>query len=123
MPPRVCYVATEFFSWGKWGGIGKATRDIASGVAERGFEAHVVVPRGRGQKRVEELDGVTVHSHPLHDYPFTGRLYREIDADIYHSEDPSWGTLLAMNTMKGSVHVVTAQNPRTEADWRRVQRY
>ena len=123
MPPRVCYVATEFFAWGRWGGIGKATRDIASGVAERGFEVHAVVPRGRGQKRVEELDGVTVHCHPLVEYPFSGRLYREIDADIYHSEDPSWGTLLAMNSVEGSVHVVTAQNPRTGADWRRVQRF
>jgi len=123
MPPRVCYVATEFFAWGMHGGIGKATRDIASGVAERGFEVHAVVPRGRGQKRVEELDGVTVHCHPLVEYPFSGRLYREIGADIYHSEDPSWGTLLAMNSVKDSVHVVTAQNPRTKADWRRVQRH
>ena len=123
MPPRVCYVATEFFAWGRWGGIGKATRDIASGIAERGFEVHAVVPRGRGQKRVEELDGVTVHSHSLHAYPFSGRLYREIRANIYHSEEPSWGTLLAMNSAKGSVHVVTAQNPRTGADWRRVQGY
>ncbi len=123
MHPRVCYIATEYFAWGRFGGIGKATRDIASGVAERGFEAHAVVPLGRGQRRVEEVDGVTVHGHPLHAYPFTGRLYREIGADVYHSEEPSWGTLLAMNSVKGSVHVVTAQNPRTGADWSKVQRY
>jgi glycosyltransferase involved in cell wall biosynthesis len=121
MPPRACYVATEFFAWGRHGGIGKATREIASGVAERGFDVHTVVPRGRGQRRVEELDGVTVHSHALREYPFSGHVYREIDADIYHSEDPSWGTLLAMNSVERSIHVVTAQNPRTGEDWRRVQ--
>jgi glycosyltransferase involved in cell wall biosynthesis len=123
MPPRVCYVATEYFGWGRYGGIGKATREIASGVAGRGFEVHAVVPHVRGQRRVEMVDGVTVHCHPIHAYPFTGRLYREIDADVYHSEEPSWGTLLAMNSVEDAAHIVTAQNPRTWEDWRRVQRY
>ena len=123
MPPRVCYVATEYFGWGRYGGIGKATREIASGVAGRGFEVHAVVPRGGGQRRVEVVDGVTVHCHPIHAYPFTGRLYREIEADIYHSEEPSWGTRLAMDSVGGAKHMVTAQNPRTADDWMRVRRY
>lgn len=116
-------MATEYFGWGRYGGIGKATREIASGVAERGFDVHAVVPRGSGQRLVEEVEGVTVRCHPLHAYPFTGRLYREVDADIYHSEEPSWGTLLAMNSVGGATHIVTAQNPRTADDWRRVRRY
>jgi len=116
-------VATEYFGWGRYGGIGKATREIASGVADRGFDVHAVVPRGSGQRRVEMVEGVTIHSHPLYTYPFTGRLYREIDADIYHSEEPSWGTLLAMNSVEDAAHMVTAQNPRTGEDWRRVRKY
>ena len=116
-------MATEYFGWGRYGGIGKATREIASGLADRGVEVHAVVPRGRGQRRVEMVDGVTVHGYPLYAYPFTGRLYREIDADIYQSEEPSWGTLLAMNSVGGAMHIVTAQNPRTADDWRRVRRY
>ncbi len=123
MHPLVCYVATEYFGWGRYGGIGKATREIASGVAGRGFEVHAVVPCGEGQKSVETIDGVTVHAYPLTAYPFTGRLYREIDADIYHSEEPSWGTLIAMNSVGDTAHMITAQNPRTGEDWRLVQRY
>ncbi|MBN2336226.1 glycosyltransferase family 4 protein [Candidatus Bathyarchaeota archaeon] len=120
--PSVCFIATEFFAWGMHGGIGKATRDIAAGLADRGWEVRAVVPRGEGQGEVESLDGVTVYSHPLHMYPLT-RLYREIDADIIHSQEPSWGTLLAMKQNEGRVHVATSQNPRTRSDWRSVERY
>lgn len=116
-------MATEYFGWGRYGGIGKATREIASGLAGRGLEVHAVVPLGKGQRRVEMVDGVTVHGHSLHEYPFTGGLYRMVEADVYHSEDPSWGTLLAMNSVGDASHVVTVQNPRTRGDWKRVQRY
>ena len=44
----VCFISLEYFGWGKYGGIGKATRDIASGLAERGVDVSVVVPLGVG---------------------------------------------------------------------------
>jgi glycosyltransferase involved in cell wall biosynthesis len=45
------------------------------------------------------------------------RAYCESDADIYHSQDPSVGTLLCQRAMPDRRHVVTCQDPRTWRDW------
>jgi len=119
----VCLVATELFEWGRYGGFGRCTRTIGSELVRRGIEVSVVVPRGSGQRSIEALDGMTVHSFPLHRYPFTKKLYRQCDADIYHSEEPSWGTRIALGGMPDKKHIATVQNPKTREDWRLVDRY
>lgn len=119
----VCLVATELFAWGRLGGFGAATRMIGRKLAERGVRVSVVVPAGEGQRRREELDGMEIHSFPLTKYPFTGGIYRGLGADIYHSEEPSWGTKLALEAVPGARHIVTCQNPKTGEDWGLVERY
>ena len=123
MDLSVCLVATELFAWGRYGGFGKCTRTIGKALVGRGVDVSVVVPMGDGQRPVEELDGMTVHGFPLYRYPFTGSIYRLCDSDVYHSEEPSWGSTLAMNVMTGRKHMATCQNPRTAEDWRRVNRF
>ena len=123
MSLRVCLVSLEVFAWGKYGGVGKATRDIARGLARRGVDVHVVTPRGGGQGQVEELDGFTVHGHRLAAYPFTGPLFRDVDADVYHSQEPGWGTAVAMDAVDDAAHVVTCHNPRGWDDWERCLRF
>ncbi|MGD2201572.1 MAG: glycosyltransferase family 4 protein, partial [Candidatus Bathyarchaeota archaeon] len=59
----------------------------------------------------------------LHQYPWTSSIYRDCAADIYHSEEPSWGTVIAMRTVRGGRHVATLQNPRSRSDWEKVDRY
>lgn len=83
----------------------------------------VVVLQGSGQKPVETLDGMTVFSFPFYRYPFTGSLYRRCDADIYPSEEPSWGSRVALRAMPPRRHMVTSQNPKTREDWRLVNRF
>ena len=123
MDLSVCFVATELFAWGKYGGFGRCTRTIGAGLARRGVQVSVVVPRGSGQKPVETLEGMTVLSFPLYKYPFTNSLYRRCDADVYHSEEPSWSTRVALTAMPDRKHVVTSQNPKTREDWRLVNRF
>lgn len=116
-------MATELFAWGRCGGFGFCTRKIGASLAERGVDVSVVVPRGEGQEPLEELDGMTVHSFPLHMYPFTGSLYADCDSDVYHSEEPSMGSRVAMDSVPGRAHVVTCQNPRTRDEWGLVNRF
>lgn len=123
MDLSVCFVATEIFEWGRHGGLGRCTRTIGSELAKRGVRVSVVVPRGTGQGLVEELDGMTIYSHSLYDYPFTRYLYERCDSDIYHSEGLSLGSRIAMRSMPRKRHMVTFQNPRTREDWRLVNRY
>ncbi len=123
MDLSVCLVATELFGWGRYGGFGASTRMIGEGLAERGVEVSVVVPRGEGQRPVEHVEGMTIRSFPLRSYPLTGGIYRLCDSDVFHSEEPSWGTLKAQEAMPGRKHVVTCQNPKMDEDWRRVYGY
>jgi hypothetical protein len=123
MDLSVCLVSTESFGWGKYGGIGRITRDIGAGLVEKGVDVAVVVPKGEGQGAIEDVEGMRVHGFPLYSYPLTRSIYRECDADVYHSEEPSWGSIIAMREMHDRVHVLTCQNPKTRDDWEQVNKF
>ena len=64
-----------------------------------------------------------VHGFPIYAYPFTQSVYRECDADVYHSQEPSWGSIVGMKAMPSRRHIVTCQNPKSKGDWKRVNRF
>jgi glycosyltransferase involved in cell wall biosynthesis len=115
---KVCLICVEIFAWGKFGGFGRATRMIGRELVKRGVDVTAVVPRREGQKRVEDLDGMRVLGferwNPLSAIP----LLRQADAEIYHSEEPSLGTYLAMQTMPDRTHIITFRDPRDLENWR-----
>lgn len=115
---HVCLIATELFERGMYGGFGAATRAVAKGLMARGVDVTVVMTRRPGQKPVEISEGITVVSYPGQAYtnvprqrPFAA-LFKWIDADIYHSEEPSVGTYLARLGAPDKKHVVTFRDPR-----------
>lgn len=114
---KVCFVVSQIFAWGKYGGFGSLTRTIGSELAKRGIEVFAVVPRRKGQKPIEELDGMTVLSFQPTSILSSKKLYQFCDADIYHSEEPTIGTYLAMKAMPKHKHIVTSQDPRNIKDW------
>ncbi len=114
---KVCFVVNEFFGWGKYGGFGSATRMIATGLAAKGVDVDVVTPIRGGQAAIERIDGVTIRAFQPWSKQEQMRAYRDSDADIYHSQDPSMGTLLSQRAMPERRHVVTCQDPRTARDW------
>lgn len=115
---RICLISVEIFAWGKYGGFGRATRIIGRELARRGVQVTAVVPRRGDQLPVEELDGIRVLSFKPHEMLASGKLYRLADADIYHSEEPSMGTYLAMRAMPDRKHIITFVDPRELTDWR-----
>jgi glycosyltransferase involved in cell wall biosynthesis len=122
---RVCLIATELRGFGAYGGFGVLTYDIAVGLSARGVEVYIAMPRKDGQKPIETFDGITVVSYPsplyigLHDTLSYAGLYRMIDADIYHSQEPSIGAALAQVAEPRKKHIVTFQDPRSIEDWRK----
>jgi glycosyltransferase involved in cell wall biosynthesis len=114
---RVCLIATEIFAWGKYGGFGRATRMIGRELVKRGVEVSAVVPRRNEQKPLEELDGIRVLGFEMNNPLTAMRLFKEIDADIYHSEEPSFSTYLAQRAMPGRRHVITFRDTRDSKDW------
>lgn len=115
---RICFICVEIFAWGKYGGFGRATRIIGRELAKRGIEVFAVVPRRRGQKPFEELDGINVLSFPPFLPWLSKKLFRKCDADIYHSQEPSMGTYLAMKAMPKRKHIITFRDPRNFQDWK-----
>ena len=59
---KICLICVEIFAWGKYGGFGRATRLIGGELVKKGFEVSAIVPRRKGQKAEEILDGIRVLS-------------------------------------------------------------
>ncbi len=114
---KVCLLCTEIFAWGKYGGFGRSTRLLGKELARRGIQVSAVVPRRPGQRPVEELDGITVRSFLMHRPWEASALIRQSNADICHSQHPSYSTHLALRALPNSRHVVTFRDPKTTHDW------
>ncbi len=114
---HICFVCVEIFAWGKFGGFGRATRTIGRELSRRGLQVSAIVPRRENQRPVEDLDGIRVLGFERKKILSSSDLYKQVDADIYHSEEPSFGTYLAQKAMPHKKHVVTFRDTRTISDW------
>ncbi len=114
---KVCLICVEIFAWGKYGGFGSSTRLLGRELQRRGVTVCAVVPRRGNQKPVEELDGIEVLGFPIRAPWAARRLFQACNADIYHSQHPSFSTRLAMDTMPTRKHLITFRDPHTAGDW------
>lgn len=115
---KICLVAAEVLGWGVAGGFGFATRSIAKGLVQRGVRVDIAVPQPRGTtERQFVLDGASVHAYPRLDIAAGTALLRALDADLYHTQEPSLGTWLAQRARPERAHLVTSRDPRLLRDW------
>ena len=114
---RVCLICNQIAAWGKIGGFGTNTRRLGRGLVAEGIDVHVVVPRRQGQARVEKLDGMIVHGQSNWEVFFGKKLYQDIDANIYHVEEPNICGYWAQKAMPDRVHLVTSMDPRGPKEW------
>jgi len=128
---RVCFVSPEAFAWGVHGGFGYVTRTLARELSRRGVEVSIVTKRRSRQGEVEELDGATVYGYSegyagpravcaLLSRGYSLRCYRATDADVYHSQEVSYGTVAALLAAPRRRHVITFQDPYDSAEWNRI---
>jgi glycosyltransferase involved in cell wall biosynthesis len=115
---KVCLIANQIAAWGKIGGFGTATRALGRSLAAHGVDVVAVVPRRAraGQRRVENLDGVTVYGVSARATLMSGSIFRDLDADIYHSQEPTIASWHARRAAPEAVHVVTCRDPRSFKD-------
>jgi len=123
---KVCFVATEYFGWGKYGGFGRLTRTLATNLARRNVETHVLMPKSsKEQPSYTLVDGVHVHAFLSKIATALGlngvveKLASEIDADIYHSEEASMWTYLSLRALPNAKHVITCQDPPIGEVWKK----
>jgi len=115
---HICLTCIEFFGDSIYGGFGRATRCIGSELARRGCKVSVVVPR-RSAERPDryELDGMTIYQISAKRLDRAIRLLRNLDADVYHSQDTSILTALAQLAAPSATHVITFRDPMDRHDW------
>jgi glycosyltransferase involved in cell wall biosynthesis len=114
---KLCFLVSEFFAWGKYGGYGTATRVVATELVRRGLDVTVLTPSRGKQPEREVVDGVTVLSYPAASLRTQLQLLSACNADVYHSQEPSLTTWLAMKAAPDRAHVVTCRDTRVQADW------
>jgi glycosyltransferase involved in cell wall biosynthesis len=118
MTQHVCLISTEILGWGKAGGYGFVVRMMGVELVKRGYRVTVIIPKPRDVTEEHTiLDGMEVRSYPRLAFSRGISLFREADADIYHSHEPSLGGWLAMRAMPHRKHIVTNQDPRLLRDW------
>ncbi len=115
---KLCLICVEIFAWNKYGGFGRATRTIGRELAKRDIDVYAVVPRQSGQKSYEELDGIKVYSYPKRNPLASIRLFKKIDPDICHSEEPSLASYLAQVALPDKKHIITFRDTRDFTDWK-----
>jgi glycosyltransferase involved in cell wall biosynthesis len=114
---HICLISMEIFAWGKHGGYGRATRVIGRELVRRGVDVTAVVPLRGKQRPLEILDGITVLGfEPARPWRAAG-LLRECNAEIYHSQEPSFATWLAQRAMPERKHVITLRDTHEWRDW------
>ena len=114
---RICFIANEIFAFGKHGGFGRATRTIGRELSKEGHEVFAVIPRRGIQKKHEILDGINVLGYEINNPLGAGELLVEADAQIYHSEEPSFISFLAQLRLPKRKHVITFRDTRNFKDW------
>ena len=101
-------------------------------LVKRGFEVFAVIPRSQNQRTVEQIDGMMVYGLP---YPTSLKdsvaseilaralaplFYSKCRADIYHSINPSFYTLLAQLASPAAKHLIALCDLRDMYDWRTI---
>lgn len=113
---KICLISSQFFSWGKYGGFGSMTRKLSTRLASDGHDVYVTTLKRGDQKKNEIIDGVKVIGISGLDL-FSTKIYKDIDADLYHSQEPSLGSYLAMKAQPDKKHVITCRDPRDLHDF------
>jgi glycosyltransferase involved in cell wall biosynthesis len=108
----VCILAAQYFGDNKIGGFASMSRQLAEGLAGRGIDVSVIAPNFGKLEDFQILNGVKVHTFRQFDFARAGRLIIEIDADIYHSQNPCILSRMAYNSMPESKHIATCRDPR-----------
>jgi glycosyltransferase involved in cell wall biosynthesis len=109
----------ELFGFGSFGGFGRATRMIGRELVKRGHRVTIVTrrtPLSHEQRPGFTLEGMRVRLYPPRRPLASMALYRDCGADLFHSQDASLGTALAMLAAPNAKHLVTFRAPQDKGD-------
>lgn len=114
---KICIISSQILGFGKIGGFGSMTKKLADSLAGKGYDVTVVIPKKAVENPSHDISGVTILSLNFLDIINFKKIFRSIDADIYHSQNPNFFTTLALFSQPQKKHVITCRDPRDTYDW------
>jgi glycosyltransferase involved in cell wall biosynthesis len=121
---RICFIVSEVFAWGSFGGYGTITRSLAEALASAGHDVSALVPKRTNEAKlhqsdVEVLGNLTVFAVP-HSYLrrlLRPRIYRLPQADVFIAVDPRFDAFMASVVNPNARHVIWFIDPMTFNDY------
>jgi len=115
---KVCLISNQIAAWGKIGGFGTATRALGAGLFDQGIDVSAVIPirKSGGQENFEQLDGISVYGMSAWNTLVSGEVFKRINADVYHSQEPTIASYHAMKAKPDAIHIITCRDPRNFHD-------
>lgn len=123
---KICFIVSEIFAWGSYGGYGTITRSLADAIASAGHEVSALVPKRTEvaklqQRDVEVLGNLTIYAVP-HSYIeriIRPAIYGRPGADVYISIDPRFDSFMAEVANPRARHIIWFIDPMKFQDyWR-----
>jgi glycosyltransferase involved in cell wall biosynthesis len=114
---HVCLLASEYFGLGTYGGFAAVTRTLAEALVEQNLRISVLLPKRKGQAATYEMNGVQIYTYSPWSV-LSAAKYKDINADIFHSIEPTMATFAAQQAQPRKQHVASFLNPYSAKDWR-----
>src|SRR5258708_33794725 len=105
---KICIISSQIAGFGKIGGFASMTKQLALALDAAGWEVAVLVPKRKDQESIEKLGAITIYGLTLKDF-FSYKIYRLINADIYHSQNPNLFSFIAQLAEPHKKHVITCR--------------
>ncbi len=126
---RVAFITSESFTDKRHGGFGWLVKVFGKALARSGFEVFIITWRDPGYPDEYVVDNLNIITYPysfntksmlkhILEYREAKRIIKDISADIYISIEAMVETLLAELTMRKSKHIIYAQDPFDEHDYK-----
>lgn len=111
---KICIISSNYVTKNRVGGFASMTRTLARALAKKGYEVVVLVPKKYVQEKIDEpFEVIGLSKRQM----LSKKTYRIIDADIYHSQNQSIMSAIAMLSQPQKKHVITCRDPRNFKDW------
>lgn len=112
---RICIISSNFPSKKRVGGFASMTTQLGLAL-KNNYDVIIAVPKKTIGKNSLSYKGIQVRGLTYREM-IQPSTYRKLDADIYHSQNPTLMSLFASLYDHDAKHIVTCRDPRNLKDW------
>lgn len=113
---HIAILANQILGADKIGGFGSMTMQLGLALASENYKVTIITPIARGKSIIKYDSGITFIKTSWI-AAVTSNLFKELKADIFHSQNQSLFTYIVQKKCPEAIHIVTCRDPRNFRDW------